>query len=376
MMMPKRVTVAALLLSIVSTVTSFNAPSSHHLCQRRTTLLSAHSHKNEPSPSLEHRPCETTSNTPSRRIFLNTIVGSASSAIIFSGIPALAEDEDKTSDAFESIAARAARVSQEVTESERAQAAAEEESAQRLKELAQKIKEDKRTIYDFTLPVNGKAREVAELVGQTFGDGNGGDGWSDGREEDVNVAEGVLGTRVKAILVVNIKQDDPLARKNIPELIALAAKFGKNGEFAVIVSPTDQGYYEPDTSSLLRLKVEQEYGYGNTKGTILTDKVNLLGTGALPFWRWIQGNCRTPAGLGKVQANFEKFLVDGRTGKPLRRYPRKYQPYDIADDIAALISGKSLPPAQNNFKEEWRNAAKESVNDTYRFQKGLNYFDQ
>lgn len=76
------------------------------------------------------------------------------------------------------------------------------------------------------------------------------------------------------------------------------------------------------------------------------------------------------------KANFEKFLVDGSTGKPLRRYPRKYQPYDIADDIAALIQGRQLPPAQANFKEEWRNAAKEAENDTYRFQKGLNYFDQ
>jgi hypothetical protein len=82
-------------------------------------------------------------------------------------------------------------------------------------------------------------------------------------------------------------------------------RFGKNGEFAVIVSPTDQGYYEPDTSALLRLKLEQEYGYGNTHGTILTDKVNLLGSGAVPFWRWIEGSCRTPAGLGKIQVREE-----------------------------------------------------------------------
>ena len=114
---------------------------------------------------------------------------------------------------------------------------------------------------------------------------------------------------------------------------SLSYRFNKNGEFAVIISPTDQGYYEPDTSSLLRLKVEQEYGYGSAMGEVLTDKVNLLGSGALPFWRWLEGNCRTPAGLGKIQANFEKFLIDGRTGKPLRRYPRKYQPYDIADDM-------------------------------------------
>ena len=80
-------------------------------------------------------------------------------------------------------------------------------------------------------------------------------------------------------------------------------RFGRNGEFAVIMSPTDQGYYEPDTSALLRLKLEQEYGYGNAHGTILSDKVNLLGTGAVPFWRWIEGSCRTPAGLGKIQVS-------------------------------------------------------------------------
>ena len=56
--------------------------------------------------------------------------------------------------------------------------------------------------------------------------------------------------------------------------------------------------------------------------------------------------------------------------------PRKYEPYEIADDISALIRGKSLPPAQNNFKEMWRNAARDAIDDTYRFQKGLNYFDQ
>ncbi|KAL3803792.1 hypothetical protein ACHAWO_009198 [Cyclotella atomus] len=246
-------------------------------------------------------------------------------------------------DDFESIAARAAAVSAQITQ--------EEENANRLEEerkmsLAKALKDDTRSIYDFELPVSGKSRGVKELVGDN----------------------------VKAVLVVNIKQDDPLARKNIPELIALADRFGR--DFAVILSPTDQGYYEPDTSALIRLKLASEYGYGNSPSTILTDKVNLLGSGAVPFWRWLEGSCRTPAGLGKIQANFEKFLVDGSTGKPLRRYPRKYQPYDIADDIAALIQGRQLPPAQANFKEEWRNAAKEAENDTYRFQKGLNYFDQ
>lgn len=80
-------------------------------------------------------------------------------------------------------------------------------------------------------------------------------------------------------------------------------RFGKKGEFSVIISPTDQGYYEPDTSALLKLKMEQEYGFVSGKQIVLTDKVNLLGTGALPFWRWLEGSCRTPAGLGKIQVS-------------------------------------------------------------------------
>jgi hypothetical protein len=86
--------------------------------------------------------------------------------------------------------------------------------------------------------------------------------------------------------------------------LLVRVRFGKDGEFAVIVSPTDQGYYEPDTSALIRLKLASEYGYGTNPGSILTDKVNLLGSGAVPFWRWLEGSCRTPAGLGKIPASF------------------------------------------------------------------------
>jgi len=185
-----------------------------------------------------------------------------------------------------------------------------------------------------------------------------------------------IGEKVKAILVVNIKQDDPLARKNIPELISMAAKFGRDGEFYIVCSPTDQGYFEPDTSELMRLKLNAEYNFSLNPAMILTEKVNLLGTGAHPFWRWIEGTCRTPSGIGRIQGNFEKFLVDGRTGRPLRRYPRQYQPFDIVDDIDAVIKGKALPPAGANWKEMWRDADKEAVSDQFRFQKGLNVFDE
>ena len=159
-------------------------------------------------------------------------------------------------------------------------------------------------------------------------------------------------------------------------LILVKNRFGRNGEFVIVCSPTDQGYYEPDTSQLIRMKLTSEYGYGINPATTITDKVNLLGTGAHPFWRWIEGSCRPPSGIGRIQGNFEKFLVDGRTGLPVRRYPRKYQPFDITNDIDAVMKGKPLPPAGANWKEEWRTSDKEAERDTYRFQKGLNVYDQ
>lgn len=300
-----------------------------------------------------------------RKAFLASIVTSATCAGFGISQNANAEEES-----FESIAARAASMAlkAEIAEKE---------------EKAAKIDSDPRTVYDFSLPMSGEAIPFSNLVKQEFNDVETKvdvqrevkDG-----EETKYITETVVDvkrdTKVKAILVVNMKQDDPVARKNIPELITLASKFGRTGEFAVIMSPTDQGYFEPDTSALIRLKLASEYGYGINPATIVTDKLNLLGTGAHPFWRWIEGTCRAPSGLGRIQGNFEKFLVDGRTGKAVRRYPRKYQPFDIAEDIDTIMRGKPLLPAGANWKEEWRNSDKEAERDVYRFQKGLNVFDQ
>lgn len=286
-----------------------------------------------------------------RKAFLASIISTA--ALTTLATNARADDEG-----FESIAARAANM---------AKVAEVEEDKRQQQQM--KIDTDPTTAYDFSLPVAGDTISFAQLIRQEFTD-----------VEIANNAEGgkmfKRDAKVKAILVVNIKQDDPIARKNIPELISLASKFGRSGEFAVICSPTDQGYFEPDTSALLRLKLASEYGYGINPATIITDKMNLLGTGAHPFWRWIEGSCRAPSGLGRIQGNFEKFLVDGRTGKAVRRYPRKYQPFDIAEDIDAIMKGKPLFPAGANWREEWRNSDKESERDVYRFQKGLNVFDQ
>ena len=282
-----------------------------------------------------------------RRSFLQKVI----SGIVAGGSsvisPVLADDSTvnggEESESFASIAARASKLSSEAAD---AGPATVTSSA-----------DDSRTAYEFTLPVSGESVTFDQLIKQTYDEETG------------------RPNKVKAILVVNMKEDDPVARKDIPELISLAAKYGRSGEFVVVMSPSDQGYYEPDTSQLIRLKLASEYGYGINPATTLTDKVNFLGKDAHPFWRWIQKTCRTPAGLGRIEGNFEKFLIDGRSGRAIRRYPRKYMPLDIKNDIEALIAGRPVPPAGANYLEQWRQAAVEAERDTYRFQKGLNYYD-
>ena len=281
-----------------------------------------------------------------RRSFLQKVISgivAGSSAVVSPVFADESTDDGGDSESFASIAARASKLSKEAADSGPVTVASSGD--------------DSRTAYDFTLPVSSETVTFGELIKQTYDEETG------------------RPNKVKAILVVNMKEDDPVARKDIPELIALAAKYGRSGEFVVVMSPSDQGYYEPDTSQLIRLKLASEYGYGINPATTLTDKVNFLGKDAHPFWRWIQKTCRTPAGLGRIEGNFEKFLIDGRSGRAIRRYPRKYMPVDIKNDIEALIAGRPVPPAGANYLEQWRQAAVEAERDTYRFQKGLNYYD-
>lgn len=136
-----------------------------------------------------------------RKEFITSIVSSATlaSTLVAGQSPATAAGEEES---FESIAARAASMAVKVE--------AEEEKK---KEIQAKIDADPRTVYDFSLPIAGNAVPFTDLIKQEF--------YNVDVEGSTEVKKDV---KVKAILVVNIKQDDPIARKNIPELISLATK--------------------------------------------------------------------------------------------------------------------------------------------------------
>ena len=162
-----------------------------------------------------------------RRNFLSQSAAWIAGAGIAS-VPGVAlADDDSTS---ESIASRAARLSKVVAD-EQKQALEEAEIASPTTVPSSSsdggggAPADSRSMYDFALPMKGFDTPMTDLLGRS-------DKGGDAKKQP------------KVVLFVNIKQDDVVARKNIPELIALASKFGREGDFAVVCSPTDQGYYE------------------------------------------------------------------------------------------------------------------------------------
>ena len=171
-----------------------------------------------------------------RRSFLSACRSGAAAASALStawitGAGAALADDDEAA-AGESIASRAARLSKVVVE-EQTQALEEAEIASPTTVPSSPAAEggggapaDTRSMYDFALPMQGFDTPMTDLLGRS-------DQGDDGAKK-----------QPKVVLFVNIKQDDVVARKNIPELIALASKFGREGDFAVVCSPTDQGYYE------------------------------------------------------------------------------------------------------------------------------------
>ncbi len=147
----------------------------------------------------DNEACALDSDAKSRRAFLTVSGGLA--GLCVNGLIANADDDEN----FASIAARASKILKEVEAEEKA----EEEV---ISEKASKYF-DSRTVYDFKVPMSGEDVSFGDIIRQEF-------------YEEKNDSGEVVNKSVKckAILVVNLKQDDPIARKDIPEFISMAAK--------------------------------------------------------------------------------------------------------------------------------------------------------
>ena len=190
-----------------------------------TLLMPKDSSDSDPNDSMmqlqSHQSSRNTSNTnacsSTRKSFLNSIVAST---ILTNGI---SNDAFAQEEGFESIAARAAQMAKAAEQMEEKDKDSSSKTAQMTSTNTQ-FTTDARTMYDFSLPVAGIDVPLFDLIKQEFYDEQG----KNGQDEEVGSSSSsstvTRDARVKAILVVNIKQDDPVARKNIPELISLAAK--------------------------------------------------------------------------------------------------------------------------------------------------------
>ncbi len=192
MFLRKETLILAALVGFVSSFTSIRP-----LARKANSIQLFNSAEEEIGNISYHKNGDKIDNT--RKAFLTSLVVATTATVTSVG-------EANADEGFESIAARAAKISKLV----------EAEEAVKDQEKAAQAA-DPRTVYDFSLPVAGVDVPFKDLVKQEFttteipGENEG---------EVITKSE----AKVKAILVVNIKQDDPIARRNIPELISLAAK--------------------------------------------------------------------------------------------------------------------------------------------------------
>lgn len=141
----------------------------------------------KPAPLLASQDSNEDGTVFDRRTFVSSL-GAGGVLFTTSLFPATAEDGGEES--FASISARASKLSSNVAE----------RTPTRISKT-----DDNRTAYDFSIPIQGEDVPFKDIVHQEYD------------------SEGIA--KLKAILVVNMKEDDPVARKDIPEFIALAAKY-------------------------------------------------------------------------------------------------------------------------------------------------------
>ena len=138
--------------------------------------------------------------------------------------------------------------------------------------------------------------------------------------------------------------------------------------------PTEQGYYEPDVSELVRAKAYQQFGFGTYPTAVVFDKIDVVGSTRHPLYSYL-ATYPDPNGVGRLSLNFEKFLLD-KDGRILRRYPRKFTAFDFEADINAATSGEPLPAPSAQFKDAWVKAASDAKRGEYSFRGNYNVWDQ
>src|SRR5205807_7209067 len=111
---------------------------------------------------------------------------------------------------------------------------------------------------------------------------------------------------------------------------ALHAKFAKQG-LAILAFPcNDFGSQEPGNEAKIKQFVKKNYGVEFD----LFSKVKILGKDAAPLYQFLTSKETNPKHAGKVEWNFEKFII-GRDGTIIARFNSETEP-DAADLLDLL----------------------------------------
>ena len=91
--------------------------------------------------------------------------------------------------------------------------------------------------------------------------------------------------------------------------------------------------------------------------------------------QYLTSTLANPNGVSRITLNFEKFLLD-EDFRPVRRYPRLYDGYEMERDVAALLAGDQLPAATTQLVAAWDAAEREAIKSEYAYRANYNVYDQ
>ena len=119
-------------------------------------------------------------------------------------------------------------------------------------------------------------------------------------------------------------------------LEALHRTYAEQG-LSVIGFPCDQfGHQEPGTPDEIGAFCQRNYGVSFP----LSEKIDVNGSHTHPLWKWLKQQKKQGIlgwlGLGTIQWNFTKFLVD-RQGKVVARFSPRTVPGEIEAHIQNLL---------------------------------------
>lgn len=133
------------------------------------------------------------------------------------------------------------------------------------------------------------------------------------------------------VLVVNVASKCGFTANNYAQLKEFDSKYYEKG-LRILLFPCNQfGKQEPGDNETVC-----HYIGGISERFLVTEKVDVNGSGAHPIFKWLQDTC--PGFLfNAIKWNFTKFLINSQ-GEPVKRYAPNEEPMSFKSDIEFLLN--------------------------------------